>query len=482
MENRTRRRLLLWGVLLIGVGTAAWLVKPAPLGPDAQREAIRLATEHPFTRHFQEYLGINTAQPAGNTKDAALFLQMVLFQEGIDAEIFESVPGKANLMAILPGGTGNEPPLILHHHMDTAPVTREDLWKYGPWDGTMFQGYLYGIGAIDMKSYGICFLEAFTRAHRERWTLRRPVIYLATCAEEADFEAGSKWILERFPERFPPGSVMLTEGGIVEMLTDQTRFVGIEVGQKAYARFQVAVPPDRRGALEADLQACIPSTPRVLPQVRQFLRDLMPFRVNFFRECMADVDRCVENKPYKQVYLPGPLKDLVFDTAYWVDFRTGMSYFFVSAIWGEPIEEYANRTAAVFRAHGIPYELFVTPTARITPSDSPAFSALAATYQSHFGVPVLPYLQSAALTESCLFREKGVLCYGIVPVRYNIYDAFNMNLFDERVFLVRTGSYMKGNLERLLRKYRGRIMTAEDYVSRYFPRRSMTSTDVTGTG
>jgi hypothetical protein len=220
------------------------------------------------------------------------------------------------------------------------------------------------------------------------------------------------------------------------MVTDQIRFVGIEVGQKASARFRVQLPKERRGALEAELQACVPATPRVLPEVRQFLRDLLPFRVNFFRDCMADVDRCVEAKPYKQVYLPAPLRDLVFDTAYWVDFPDGASYFFISALWGEPIGDYARRAEAVFRAHGVPYSLFTTPEARITPHDTPAFSALAGAYRSHFGgAPVLPYLQSAALTESCLYRERGVLCYGIVPVRYNIFDAFNMNLFDERVFL-----------------------------------------------
>ena len=437
MERRIRQRLLLWGVLLAGVAAAAWLMKPGPRGVDAQLETIRLATEHPFTRHFQEYLGINTAQPAGNTKDAALFLQMILYKEGIDAEIIESVPGKANLMAVLPGGTGREPPLILHHHMDTAPVNREDLWKYDPWGGTIHQGYLYGQGAIDMKSYGICFLESVVRAHRERWPLRRPIVYLATCAEEADLEAGSKWMLAHYPERFPPGSVMLTEGGIMEMLTDRIRYMGIEVGQKAYGRFQVTLPKERRGALEAELKACVPAVPRVVPEVRRFLKDLMPFRINFFRDCMAQVDRCVENKPYEQVYLPAPLKDLIFDTAYWIDFPDGSSKYYVSALWGEPIAEYVRRTETVFRAHGVPYKLLtVTPDARITPSDTPEFSALARTYRSHFGgVPVLPYLQSAALTESSLFREKGVLCYGIVPVRYNIFDAFNMNLFDERVFL-----------------------------------------------
>lgn len=436
MGMRTPHRLLLWGVLLAGVGVAALLIRPAPTGMQAQLDAIREATEHPFTRHFQDYVRINTAQPAGVTKDAAIFLAMILHEEGIEAEIHESLPGKANLVAVLPGGSGLEPPVILHHHMDTAPVYRGDLWKFGPWDATAHQGYIYGIGARDMKSYGITFLEAFVRAHRERWPLRRTLIYLATCAEEADYEAGSKWMLEHHGGLFPPGSVMLTEGGIVEMLADSVRFVGVEVGQKAYARFRLKVPKESRGLLDAELQACVPPLARVHPEVRRFMLDLMPFRVNFFRDCMADIDRCVQDKPYGQVYLPGSLKDLVFNNTYWVDFPDGSTYFMVGALWGEPIAEYAARAEAVFKAHGIPYELFVTPEARMTPHDTPEFRAIADAYRRRLpGVGVLPYLQAAAITEACLYRDRGVLCYGVVPVRYNIMDGVNMNLFDERVFL-----------------------------------------------
>jgi hypothetical protein len=46
---------------------------------------------------------------------------------------------------------------------------------------------------------------------------------------------------------------------------------------------------------------------------------------------------------------------------------------------------------------------------------------------------------------------------------------------NERVFLLRTGIYMKTNLKKLLRKYKGRIVTAEHYVANCFPRRPVTS-------
>ena len=76
----------------------------------------------------------------------------------------------------------------------------------------------------------------------------------------------------------------------------------------------------------------------------------------------------------------------------------------------------------------------------------------------------------------------GPACYYMHPYEFNPTQGLRHMHLNERVFLMRTGSYMKGNLERLLRKYRGRIVTAEDYVSLCFPRRSMTSADGTGTG
>jgi peptidoglycan/xylan/chitin deacetylase (PgdA/CDA1 family) len=78
--------------------------------------------------------------------------------------------------------------------------------------------------------------------------------------------------------------------------------------------------------------------------------------------------------------------------------------------------------------------------------------------------------------------RSGPACYYMHPYEFNPTQGLRDMRFNERVFLMRTGSYMKGNLKKLLRKYGGIIVTAEEYVSRHFPRRSTTSADVTGTG
>jgi acetylornithine deacetylase/succinyl-diaminopimelate desuccinylase-like protein len=55
------------------------------------------------TTWLQEYLRVRTVNPPGNETEGARFLQGVLAAEGIQAERFESAPGRGNLYARLPG-------------------------------------------------------------------------------------------------------------------------------------------------------------------------------------------------------------------------------------------------------------------------------------------------------------------------------------------------------------------------------------------
>jgi hypothetical protein len=78
--------------------------------------------------------------------------------------------------------------------------------------------------------------------------------------------------------------------------------------------------------------------------------------------------------------------------------------------------------------------------------------------------------------------RSGPACYYVHPYEFNETQGLHYARLKERVFMLRTGSYMKRNLDRLLRKYEGRIITAEYYVAHYFPGRSMTSANGKGSG
>src|SRR3989440_336374 len=76
---------------------------------------------------LSQYVAINTTNPPGNELETAKWLQAVLAREGIDAQVFEPKPGKANLYARL-RGDGSARPLVLLNHMDVVLASPE-YWK-----------------------------------------------------------------------------------------------------------------------------------------------------------------------------------------------------------------------------------------------------------------------------------------------------------------------------------------------------------------
>src|SRR5256884_8306249 len=132
---------------------------------------------------LRRYLMIDTTNPPGNEIEGAKFLAAVLGRDGIASETVESAPGRANLMARLTGD-GSLPGIVLHHHIDVVYADRR-YWTVDPFGGVIRDGYLYGRGAIDMKSTGIMHLAALLAIKRARVRLKRDLVLLATADEEA---------------------------------------------------------------------------------------------------------------------------------------------------------------------------------------------------------------------------------------------------------------------------------------------------------
>src|SRR6476469_8545174 len=99
---------------------------------------------------MQQYLRVNTSNPPGNELEAAKFLKKIFDQHGIENEIFEYKPGRANIIARLKGN-GSKRPIILLSHTDV--VTAEPAsWDVDPFSAVIKNGTIYGRGALDMKS------------------------------------------------------------------------------------------------------------------------------------------------------------------------------------------------------------------------------------------------------------------------------------------------------------------------------------------
>src|SRR5438132_10730283 len=134
------------------------------------------------TALLSQYLRINTTNPPGNEIAAARWLAAVLRRDGIEARIFEPVPGKANLYARL-SGDGGARPLILLNHMDVVLASPE-YWTVDPFSGVVQDGYVWGRGALDMKGEAIAQLMTLLTLKRAGVPLKPDVLFLATPAEE----------------------------------------------------------------------------------------------------------------------------------------------------------------------------------------------------------------------------------------------------------------------------------------------------------
>lgn len=82
-------------------------------------------------------------------------------------------------------------------HTDVVPVGDESAWTYPPFEATIQDGFLYGRGAVDMKS-AIC---AFVAAIGEYELKDGSISLLITADEEGPGVNGTKKVLEALAER-----------------------------------------------------------------------------------------------------------------------------------------------------------------------------------------------------------------------------------------------------------------------------------------
>jgi len=163
---------------------------------------------------MRAYLRVNTTNPPGNETAGAQFLAQVLDGAGVASQTAESAPGRGNLVARL-RGDGSLGAIVLHHHIDVV-YADERYWTVDPFGGLLRDGYVYGRGALDMKSTGIVQLAAFLALRRAQVPLKRDLVFLATADEEAGSRFGAQWVADNRREWLEGAEYALSELGAIE--------------------------------------------------------------------------------------------------------------------------------------------------------------------------------------------------------------------------------------------------------------------------
>jgi acetylornithine deacetylase/succinyl-diaminopimelate desuccinylase-like protein len=182
---------------------------------------------------------------------AARWIASYLEALGLEPEVVEPFPGRGSVHARLRGdGTGGDP-LLLLSHLDVVPAP-PDRWSHGPFAAELVDGYVYGRGALDMKATialdlaVVRLIVAEARAAgvdpaREPIPgLRRDILVTSTADEEAGGLAGVAWVVEHRPEWLRAAGAFNEAGGVTTTIGGR-RFYPIQVGEKGFAAYRIAV-------------------------------------------------------------------------------------------------------------------------------------------------------------------------------------------------------------------------------------------------
>jgi len=406
---------------------------------------------------FLKYLRIDTTNPPGHETAGARFLQQLLAREGIETQLVGSDPERQSLYARLrvgPSGKIGEKALLLLHHIDVVPAPASE-WTKPAFAGLKTNGYLWGRGALDIKSLGIAEAMAMIELKRRAVPLRRDVIYLAVADEELGGLRGCKEILDTHPELFGDVGYVLNEGGYNETIVDKVAFWGIEVSQKIPLWLRVttsgaaghsASPPDGGGSVAQLVHAlaaveAIPTPYRLESSVDRYFKALGRTKHDYRGELMLAMKEPLDVERIKALS-PG-YRALLRDTIALTRITGGSSMNAIPArascdvdIRLLPDESPDAMLARVREAVGKSAEVDVLLAGRQvkeTPADTDLFRAVAAEMRkSEPGSTVAPTV-GAGTSDSRFFRERGIVAYGIAPFKVNYYDAETVHGPDERI-------------------------------------------------
>lgn len=422
----------------------------------------------------RRYLTIDTTNPPGNEIAGTRFLAEVLATAGIASETAEAGPGRANLVARLPGD-GSLGGLVLHHHIDVVYADRR-YWTVDPFGGEISDGFLYGRGALDMKGIGVAQLAAVLALRRARVPLRRDLILLATADEEAGSAFGARWVGEQRRHWLAGAEYALGEfGGIHAGSGDRVPLGVVDVSEKTplplglTARdapghgsmpWASTAPHRLIRALGRLLAAERP--PRVLPEVQEYFRHLAAVLPAAETPGLGDLERSLADPAFRATFLARREWAAMVRTSFAVNMLRGSQKINVippeaaaeidcRLLAGDDPDEVIGWVRRVVADDRVEVEALRPPrTPNLSPPDTELYKALADTMRRRApGAVVAPRIL-AGFTDNWVFRTLGLQAYGFSPFVLGADELRRVHGNDERISLENLGAGARAYTELLL--------------------------------
>ncbi|QIM16452.1 M20/M25/M40 family metallo-hydrolase [Leucobacter insecticola] len=190
-------------------------------------ETVRIARD--LIRFDTTNRGGGDAEPE---RPAADYVAAYLTELGLEPRIYESAPGRANVIARMEGTDPDLPALVLHGHLDVVPADPAN-WSVDPFAGVIKDGMLWGRGAVDMKDMDAMIMTAAAELMRAGERPKRTVILAFFADEEAGSIFGSHYMVKNHPEVFAGAATAISEVGGYSIDVEGTRAYLIQTGEKS---------------------------------------------------------------------------------------------------------------------------------------------------------------------------------------------------------------------------------------------------------
>jgi acetylornithine deacetylase/succinyl-diaminopimelate desuccinylase-like protein len=445
-------RLRLWifiALLLLAAGPAA-----------AQSTPDFTALSREATEWLAGLIRINTTNPPGNELEAARYLAGILEREGISAEVIESAPGRGIVIARLRSAPVPDPAraLLLLGHTDVVGVER-DKWSVDPFGGVVKDGYLWGRGALDMKSMVIANLAVMVALKRSGVRLDRDVIFLAEGDEEAGGEHGIEFAVRNHWLKIAAGFA-INEGGRVAVRDGKPLYIGVQAAEKVPVNVEViATGPSGHASVPrgdnpvGHLAAAIakifayetPAQPNTI--TRRFFEGLAKVEEADIAKWMRALETPERlQQAGRRISEADPvwgamLRNSIAPTILRAGIRNNVVPSSASAMLnirllpGESIQGLVEELKKVVNDPAVRFEIGQQTRQHAPPSalDSELYSTIERVSARVFpGVPVVP-LMSTWATDSSQLRLRNVQAYGLVPFPLTAEEERRMHADDERI-------------------------------------------------
>jgi acetylornithine deacetylase/succinyl-diaminopimelate desuccinylase-like protein len=407
-----------------------------------------------------DYFRVDTTNPPGKETLGAQFLADQLRAEGIPSTLTAFSPGRDSLIAKLEGqskaGEPQEGALCLLSHIDVVEA-ESDSWTHPPFSGVIQDGFIWGRGAIDMKSTGALQLHIFRMLHRMKVPLKRDVVLLAV-ADEESLNRGIQHVLDNHWEDIQCSHAFNEGGiGIQDLIFEGQDIFSISIGEKGVLWLRMTA----KGVAGHGSTPRPEQSPDILVEA---IKRLQAYKEPFsppatFNALMSTVGLqkggfqgwLLQHPAFVRTILKGKiLKNHLTRAATTNTINlSGLSgasvpnvvpsqssaLLDIRVLPGRSTTEMLEKITATVDDPRVSFEIITAREAEVSPGDDPAYWALVHQIQAVRPDAVVGPIISPGFTDSVFLRKKGVHAYGLAPFMMPTTELLGMHGDNERISL-----------------------------------------------